>query len=282
MAITHNLSRPWNYVLYVGLTLLIIGWIYLVIKFIFFSETLAPSDIMSMGLSFIGIAFAVEALLMSIKTDKLVSKLSDLNFYEKIADMAGYILQLSELETNNDNTQKQVIEDQKITETTQKSINLLCFLHYNMKAISALQGQISAEQKKEFDNVILQSFVPVITTKELKIDNHPMEIQHIHEIKKLISQIYGDDPWKSTMKKSTDLYSETIPKKNIIPTWLANIGCVIYLGLIVLGLAIASLFGLGFWTISNNGNIAGLALGLSVTAWGWNLIVFQFNLMNKQ
>jgi hypothetical protein len=52
----------------------------------------------------------------------------------------------------------------------------------------------------------------------------------------------------------------------------------IYIILIIIGLVVASLFGLGILTLVNNGNIAGLSLGLSLVALGWNLLITQHNL----
>jgi hypothetical protein len=151
---------------YLGYFLMILGLI------------IAILGLIDHGLASIAIGISVVALSYSLKTDNLVKSIADLNFYEKIAVMARNIKPL--VKTNE----------------RDESINLLCILREDLKAMSCLNDHISIEHKKEFKDIILQSLVPYIQAKDLIHGLNPVELQHIQEIKKLAVQIYDEDIWQ--------------------------------------------------------------------------------------
>jgi hypothetical protein len=130
------------------------------------------------GATIITTGIALIAIGITLKTDALVSSLADLNFYEKIAAMAGYVLQLSK------------ITDRSIT------INMLCIVRHDMKAMACLEEHISPEQINEFKNVILQSLKPYLDIRE-RFSKDPVELDHVKEIKKIIVQICKEDVFKT-------------------------------------------------------------------------------------
>lgn len=159
---------------YLGYSVLVLGFI-----------IAAAIGLTEIGLAAVAIGLGVVALSYTLKTDELVNSIADLNFYEKIAAIAGYVIPLLN------------------TDDPSESINLLCILRYDLKSITSLHGRISPEQKIEFNDIILQTIVPIIQIKERQATNTTIEgqrnvmLEHIHEIKKLVVQIYGKDVWKN-------------------------------------------------------------------------------------
>ena len=156
-----------------------LGYILMIIGFIF-----GVSGAIDPGLGAIAIGLGAVALSYSWKTDELVNSLKNLNFYEKMAEIAGYVIPL--VKENDPN----------------KLINLLFILKYDLKAITAISDRISPEQKNEFHDEILQTIVPFIQATESQVINLPegnqrnISLKHIQAIKENIVQIYGKDVWK--------------------------------------------------------------------------------------
>lgn len=128
------------WILLLGIFSIFWGWIGLLLGLKEFSS----SGLYDSGIGLIGVGVGFVAVSLSLKTDKLVKSIADLNFDEKIAAIKGYSKEFNRHKIEDKNEIKKGLDR----------------LYWDLKAVSHLKKYASKEQKTELSDTVEAAIYP--------------------------------------------------------------------------------------------------------------------------